>query len=132
MMNQTGAVIGGPRVLLRLEGFTVLLLGVALYARSDNSWWLFAILFLAPDLALLGYLADAKIGAIAYNALHTYVGPALLAVISQGTGAGMAVAIIWATHIGMDRSIALGLKYATAFRETHLGTVGAGASSRGG
>jgi hypothetical protein len=32
--------------------------------------------------------------------------------------------LIWAGHLGMDRAVGLGLKYPSAFRDTHLGTVG--------
>jgi hypothetical protein len=56
MSDGTGAVIGRPRLLLRLEGVAVLALAVALYTRTGSSWWLFGALLLAPDLALLGYL----------------------------------------------------------------------------
>ena len=62
------AVSGVPRIVLRTEGTTLLLTAVILYARTDDSWWLFAILFLAPDISFLGYLGGPRIGAIAYNA----------------------------------------------------------------
>ena len=39
----------------------------------------FAMLLLLPDLAMLGYLAGPAIGARAYNAAHSVVGPLLLA-----------------------------------------------------
>ena len=33
------------------------------------------------------------------------------------------IALIWAAHIGVDRVLGYGLKYPTAFRDTHLGPV---------
>jgi hypothetical protein len=35
------------------------------------------VLLLAPDLSALGYLGGRRVGAAAYNAFHTYAGPAL-------------------------------------------------------
>ena len=45
------------RLLLRLEGLAIAAGAVVLYADGDHSWWLFALLILAPDLSFLGYLA---------------------------------------------------------------------------
>jgi hypothetical protein len=119
-------VTGGPRLLLRLEGLAVLLAAVAGYRSIDASWTLFAALLLLPDLALLGYLAGPRIGASTYNAFHTYMAPGILAVLGL-TGVVPQVwpyCLIWLAHIGMDRSLGLGLKFPSAFRDTHLGTVG--------
>jgi hypothetical protein len=30
------------------------------------------------------------------------------------------VSLIWLAHIGLDRAVGYGLKYPTAFKETHL------------
>ena len=37
--------------------------------------WIYAILFLAPDLSVLAYLGGPKLGALVYNALHTTIFP---------------------------------------------------------
>lgn len=99
---------------------------VFLYARSGASWWLFAALFLAPDLSMLGYLAGACRGARIYNAMHTYVTPAALALcgLLLQDRIALAIAFIWASHIGMDRLFGYGLKYADGFGYTHLGRIG--------
>jgi hypothetical protein len=34
------------------------------------------------------------------------------------------LAAVSATHVGVDRALGYGLKYATAFGDTHLGRVG--------
>jgi Domain of unknown function (DUF4260) len=49
------------------------------YHWSHGSWLQFALLFLLPDLSMLGYAANNSVGAITYNAVHTYVGPLVLA-----------------------------------------------------
>jgi len=116
---------GSVRVLLRLEGLAVAAVSAALYARTGVSWWLFAALWLAPDLSMLGYLGRPCRGARIYNAIHTYVLPAVLALSALLLHAHvlLAVALIWANHIGVDRMFGFGLKYADGFRWTHLGAM---------
>jgi len=120
----TGSTIGGVRAVLRAEGLVVLGGALFLYADTGRSWWLFAALFLAPDLSMLGYLASPRVGALAYNALHSYVAPLALAGVSRGDGLGFALALIAVAHIGFDRAMGYGLKYSSAFAHTHLGRIG--------
>jgi Domain of unknown function (DUF4260) len=112
--------------LQRVEGLVAAAAAAALYARTGVSWWLFAALWLVPDLSMLGYLAGACQGARIYNAFHTYIAPGVLAVCSLLPGAHMALplALIWANHIGVDRLLGYGLKYGNGFGFTHLGPVG--------
>jgi|JI10StandDraft_1071094.scaffolds.fasta_scaffold75647_3 hypothetical protein len=121
-----GATHGVPRLLLRLEGAVVLAVALSAYAHLGGRWGWFAALFLVPDLSLLGYLANARVGAVAYNAAHSYVGPALLALAAFALGAPSLLlgVAIWVAHVGFDRMLGYGLKYATAFGDTHLGRVG--------
>src|SRR6266568_5051670 len=55
--ENAGAATGGVRTLLRLEGLTLFAGMTLLYAVWDGSWWVYAILFLAPDLSVAVYLA---------------------------------------------------------------------------
>lgn len=68
MNSNEHVVTGTPRTLLRLEGLAMLAGGVAAFAMLGASWALFAVLFLVPDLSLLGYLANPRAGAHIYNA----------------------------------------------------------------
>lgn len=97
-----------------------------LYARTGVSWWLFVALFQAPDLSMLGYFAGPCWGARVYNAIHTYITPAALALcgLLLHERVAVAIAFIWACHIGMDRLLGYGLKYADGFGYTHLGRIG--------
>ena len=117
---------GGVQQLLRLEGFAILAAAVAAYAALGGSWLVFALLLLAPDLTMLGYLAGPAIGAAAYNAAHSYVGPAALGALGLAFAAPLAqtLALIWIAHIGLDRALGYGLKFATGFSDTHLGRIG--------
>jgi uncharacterized protein DUF4260 len=121
-----GAVNGGPRILLRLEGLTLLAGMMLIYGISGASWWMFAILLLAPDLSLAGYLAGPKAGAVIYNAAHSYIAPGVLvaAGFALGQPLALSIAIIWLAHIGMDRAVGYGLKYGAGFGFTHLGLIG--------
>jgi Domain of unknown function (DUF4260) len=114
-----------PRALLHAEGATLLGLAILLYARSGQSWWLFAVLLLAPDIGMLGYLAGTRAGAAVYNAFHAYPAPGVLAAVGVLTDRPLAVALalIWFAHIGMDRLFGYGLKYPTDFKDTHLSHV---------
>jgi hypothetical protein len=121
-----GFVSGAPRMILRGEGLAALCLSLAAFSHLGGSWALFAILFLAPDLAMLGYLAGPRIGAVAYNAAHSHLGPAFLAGVGliAASHTALVVALIWSAHIGFDRLLGYGLKYSTAFGDTHLGRIG--------
>jgi hypothetical protein len=118
-----GRVSGAPRILLRIEGAVVLVAAAFAYGRIGGGWAMFAVLFLVPDLFMLGYLGGRGIGAAIYNAGHTYVAPAALAAygLFQAQPLALEIALIWIAHIGFDRLLGFGLKYRTAFGLSHLG-----------
>ena len=107
---------------LRAEGLAVLAAALVLYFDAGYGWALLLVLALAPDLSMLGYLAGARVGAVAYDAAHAYVLPLALGVTGVLAESDRAVqlALIWLAHIGADRSLGYGLKYATGFKDTHL------------
>jgi len=111
-----------PALLLRLEGILVFAVSILCYHETHAGWILFAVLLLAPDLSMAGYVANAKIGATIYNGVHTLTGPLLLVACALLTAhsALLPYSLIWTTHIGMDRMLGLGLKYPTQFKDTHL------------
>lgn len=110
---------------LRAEGAVALVASVLGYATQDWGWLTFAILFLAPDLGMLGYLGGSRLGAATYNAVHTYLGPAVLAATGWLAGVSLLpAALIWTAHIGFDRMLGYGLKYPTEFTDTHVGRIG--------
>ena len=122
----SGDVSGAPRLLLRIEGTSLLVCALAGYAWAGQSWWLLAALILLPDLSMIGYLAGSRIGAASYNAAHTTTVPLLLLTVSWafGSHAVAGLALIWLAHIGLDRALGYGLKYASGFGDTHLGPLG--------
>lgn len=132
MDTPTAPVTGQPLLLLRLEGLATLAAAAAAYDLVGGSWLLFALLFLLPDLAMLGYLAGPRAGALAYNLAHTYSLPALVAGAGLATGneTAIAAALVWVAHIGFDRALGYGLKYPAGFMATHLGAIGAAHGAR--
>ena len=114
------------RYLLRIEGLAAATVAAVLYARTGASWWLFAALWLAPDLSMLGYLASPCRGARVYNAFHTYTLPVVLGLSGWflHVRGFVPFALIWINHIGVDRLLGYGLKYANGFGWAHLGIMG--------
>lgn len=113
-----------PRSFLRIEGAAVLVLALYGYATVDGPIWLLAVLALAPDLSMVGYLAGSRVGSLSYNVVHTYTLPLALGATGFGTGSrwGLLVALVWAGHIGADRLVGYGLKFESGFKDTHLST----------
>jgi hypothetical protein len=124
--GRAGSSSAGVKAILRLEGAAISAAAVALYAHAGLSWPLFALLILAPDLAMLAYLVGPRAGATAYNIVHTYAlaVPLALAGYWLASPVALAIGLIWIAHIGMDRMLGYGLKYASGFRDTHLGRIG--------
>ena len=108
--------------ILRVEGLVIMLGAIAAFQAMDGSWGFFALLFLAPDLFMIGYLRGPKVGAWVYNFAHTYPTPAVLAAwwFVEPDGAIPLVAAIWIAHIGFDRALGYGLKDVSGFKNTHL------------
>ncbi len=111
-----------PALLVRLEGLAVAALAVLLYAWNGKSWVIFLLLFLAPDVSMLGYLTGPRAGAATYNLVHTYTTPTAVAAYGLLTKHTLvlALALILFAHIGIDRWLGFGLKYPSGFRDTHL------------
>ncbi len=128
MTKETKAVgtAGSVRGWLRIEGAAAFAAGLALYGWLGGPWLLVIPLLLVPDASAAGYLRGPRLGAMTYNAFHNWaIG---LVVLGAGLAAGAApVALagaILVAHVGMDRALGYGLKYATSFHDTHLGRIG--------
>lgn len=119
-------VSGAPRNILRIEALLLFGIAIWLYSTAHLSWPLFALLFLTPDIFMLGYLLNTKVGALLYNVAHTSLTYAPLAALGwqSGNSVLLSVGLIGLAHVGFDRAVGYGLKYPTAFGDTHLGRVG--------
>jgi Domain of unknown function (DUF4260) len=127
----SGETTGTVRLILRLEALCILMAALLAYSKLGFGWGTFALFFLTPDISFLGYLAGSRVGAIAYNTAHSYIGA--IACVASGfllpAPALLCAGIIWCAHIGFDRALGYGLKYSSGFGFTHLGIIGRFAKS---
>lgn len=82
------------------------------------------MLLLTPDVGMLGYLANPRVGAVAYTVFHTDLLLSVVVGVVTGSEAMSAVGIVCCAPIGMDRAMGYGLKCAENFMYTHLGVLG--------
>ncbi len=126
------------KTLLKLEEAAQFLLCLFLLFKLDSEWWWYLLLVLGPDIGMLGYLVNARIGAVTYNLFH-HKGIALLPFAfalcmslpdthmgDRYFAAGVLTSIILFGHSSMDRMFGYGLKFGDHFQHTHLGWIGKG------
>ena len=112
--------------LLKLEELFLFGFALFLFSGLDYGWGLFALFFFAPDLSMIGYLANPRFGAWTYNLVH-HRG---LALALYAFGATLTVpwlmfaGTILLAHSSFDRILGYGLKHEDAFQNTHLGRIG--------
>ena len=114
------------KTLLKFEYAALLLIGIYAFAQTGWSWWWFVGLFFLPDISMLGYLINPKIGAFFYNLFH-HLGVAVLVFLAGKLLALPEIevaGIILFSHSAFDRIVGYGLKYPDSFHNTHLGKIG--------
>lgn len=112
--------------ILKLEELAEFILGILIFSRLAFAWWYFPALLLLPDLGMLGYLINPKVGAWMYNFVHhKALGITILAFgfYEQNQGILLLGTILFA-HSAFDRMLGYGLKYEDSFENTHLGRIG--------
>lgn len=108
--------------ILRLEGLAIFLASIYFYRHFEGSWVTFVIFILSPDISLLGYLKDQKIGSVAYNIAHNLflaLGIFMIGILFDIRILSL-LGLILTAHIGADRFMGYGLKYQGNFKETHI------------
>lgn len=108
--------------LIHLEGLIILITTIYFYSMSGFNWWIFFVLLLSPDISMLSYLINNRIGAEIYNLFHTYTIsiPIIVLGVFLKHDFSLMIGLIWTAHIGMDRFLGYGLKYKTSFQDTHM------------
>ncbi|HSL47315.1 MAG TPA: DUF4260 domain-containing protein [Anaerolineales bacterium] len=114
------------KYLVKLEELSLFGLALFLFSQLDYGWGTYALLFLAPDLSMIGYLTNTRLGAWTYNLIH-HKGVSVALYIS-----GFLLSVPWLMfagtlllgHSSLDRVFGYGLKHEDAFQNTHLGKVG--------
>jgi len=130
------------KTLLKLEEAAQFLACLLLLVMNGVPWWAYLLLVLGPDIGMLGYLVNTRVGAVTYNLFH-HKGIALL-VAAAALGSDfmtlalatadisqvlLLTAIILYGHASMDRMFGYGLKFGDHFQHTHLGWIGKGAAA---
>jgi len=120
---ENGFVKGKPKIWLRLDGGVLFAASIVLFAVTKQHWWIFPALLFVPDIFMIGYIRNTKIGAFFYNAGHSYFLPSLLTLYGWHHPLCLAIGLIWLGHVGFDRLFGYGLKYDSHFKHTHLGSL---------
>ena len=116
------------KYLIQVEAIVPFLLSVLLInlLPLHFAWWAWILLFLAPDISMIGYAVNNKAGAFIYNLFHYQ----LIAIIIGGTGLWMQqpyvelAGLVLLGHSSLDRAMGFGLKTGKGFKDTHLSTAG--------
>jgi len=58
------------KTLIKLEELAFVVLSFYLFLALDYAWWWFPLLFFIPDVSMIGYLINSKVGTVTYNFIH--------------------------------------------------------------
>jgi hypothetical protein len=104
----------------------MLALSIYLFSRLSFAWWVYLALILTPDVSMVGYLANTRVGAWLYNFFH-HKAVAIVVYIAGSyfnNEVVQLIGLILFGHSSMDRMLGYGLKYTDSFQNTHLGLIG--------
>lgn len=112
--------------LIKIEELFLAALSLYLFLGQGYAWWWFPVLFFAPDLSIIGYLINPRVGAMTYDLVHHKAVAVTLFM------AGSILALSWLAaaglilfgHSSLDRVLGYGLKHLDSFQHTHLGMIG--------
>lgn len=112
--------------IIALEEAAMFGLSIYLFNQLSFAWWWFVLLILAPDLSMLGYLINTRIGAMIYNFFHHKAVAIVVYIVGLylNNGVVQLIGLILFGHSSMDRMMGYGLKYPDNFQNTHLGLIG--------
>lgn len=100
------------KMLIKLEELGFVLLAFYLFLVLDYAWWWFPVLFFVPDVSMVGYLINRKVGATTYNFIHHKA----LAILVYITGsliqfpALQLAGVVMFGHSSLDRALGFGLQ----------------------
>lgn len=108
--------------LLKLEELAMYIAATMLMLSINNNFVLYLLVLFTPDISMLGYAVNPKLGAVIYNLVHHKAVAILLAGIGMlmGNLRITYVGLLLFAHSSMDRTLEYGLKYPDAFKHTHL------------
>jgi len=108
--------------ILQIESVIFFLISLYLFNLREQSWLIFILLLFTPDISMIGYLKNKKIGAIVYNVGHNYLLAISMVILGNLTPYDwmITLGIILFAHVSLDRALGFGLKYPKDFKETHI------------
>lgn len=111
-----------PSWFVRLENWLLFCLVLYVYLSQGFSFIWFVALWILPDVGMIGFAINKSFGTLTYNLLHTYIGPliAFFLYVLEPNQILLQLALIWTSHISLDRFIGYGLKYKSHFKHTHI------------
>lgn len=111
---------------LKLEELGQFLLSIVLFSQLEYAWWVFLVCILLPDVSMIGYLVNSKIGAYLYNFFHHKLVAITILILGFWMGSSLTtlIGVILFGHSAMDRIFGYGLKFNDNFKNTHLGWIG--------
>ena len=111
--------------LIKLEEAAILAVSIVLLYRLNIqiSWWLYLLLFFSPDIGMVGYLVNTRVGAFTYNFFHhkAVACLVLMAGIIQDNNYILFAGLLLLAHSAFDRILGYGLKYNDSFKHTSIG-----------
>jgi len=114
--------------LIKFEELGIFALSIFLLFKLGMplSWWLYVLLFFAPDIGMLGYLVNTKVGAVTYNFLHHKALASLLLLLGvlYSIDYYLLSGLLIFAHSSFDRVLGYGLKYPDSFNHTNVGYIG--------
>ncbi len=124
--EKTRISMSQPKLFSHLNGLALFIGSVVAFGVVSGDWLAFILLLLVPDLFMLGYMANTKIGAWIYNFGHSYVLaiPVIVVGVALDHNTILSIGIILMAHIGMDQVAGYGYKYGDAeFSHTHMNRI---------
>ena len=88
-------------------------------------WYWYALVLFGPDISLIAYLINKKVGAVCYNFFHHKTVAIALLFICYFLPADcfLLIAVVIFGHSSQNRFFGFGLKYYEGFNITHLGKI---------
>lgn len=123
-MNQEKAMA----IVIKIEEAAITAVAIYFLTKYNPglSVWLWILLFFSPDLSMIGYLVNARTGALTYNLFHHRA----VAIVLLATGFWMhmdiliSIGLLLAAHSSFDRMLGYGLKFPDNFKHTSSGWMG--------
>ncbi|GAB4244358.1 MAG: DUF4260 domain-containing protein [Ekhidna sp.] len=111
--------------LLKFEELAMFLGSMLTFNLLPFDWWWYPILILTPDIGMLGYVVNTKIGALTYNLFHHKGIAVAIGIVGFwfSLPSISLIGVILFGHSSMDRIFGYGLKFSDNFKHTHLGNL---------